>query len=39
LGYMPPAKFAVQCLQRVGGIDQGKDSTTIVTLDSESSCC
>jgi len=39
LGYMPPAKFAVQCRQRAGGIEQGKDSTTIATPDSESSCC
>ena len=39
LGYMPPAKFAVQCRQRAGGIEQGKDSTTITTLESESSCC
>jgi putative transposase len=39
LGYMPPARFAVQCRQRAGGTEQGKDSTTIATPDSESSCC
>ena len=39
LGYVPPAKFAAQCRQRAGGIESGRNSITITTPDSESSCC
>ena len=39
LGYVPPAKFAAQCRQRAGGIEPGRNSITITTPDSESSCC
>ena len=38
LGYIPPAQFAAQCRQRASGTEHLKDSTTIATPDSGSSC-
>jgi len=35
LGYIPPAKFAAQCLQRAAGTARTDPSTTIATMDSE----
>jgi putative transposase len=42
LGYLPPARFAAQCLQRAGGIAQSGQSIEPITIhppDSESSYC